>query len=268
MLSKEYQSCDTYKCKYVGLLFGEEKFKEYLTNKIRDKYFDKEGTMEISEYAIEITGFKNDMIMEKLKNVLKSQVPLENWRIGEVVAESVLEDEFNIRFYYDSMRDAKNMQSNPSGADLIGFTEVDRDTVFVFGEVKTSSEEKYPPNILYGRTGMIKQLESLKLLEKKRDELVRWITFKSKYIGGELRHNYKRALIKYIYGSKEKVKLVGVLIRDTQPNEKDLKNRAKVLGANKPSMMDIELIALYSNYRMECNQWINCLQEGEVNNEK
>lgn len=263
MLVEEYKSCSTHKCKYVGLLFKRDKFKGYLINTVKDRYFDEEGTSDISKYAIETTGFNDKIIVGKIKDILKSQVPLEDWRIGEAVAELILEDRFNIRFYYDSTRDAKNMCSSPSGADLVGFAEIDNDTVFAFGEVKTSSEERYPPNVLYGRTGMIKQLEDLKLSENKRDELIRWISFKSKSLKGKLHSDYKKALIAYLCGDKKRVKLIGVLIRDTRPNIKDLQNRAKTLGENKSDLMEVQLIALYSNYKMENDQWINCLQGGK-----
>lgn len=265
MLKEEYRSLEPYKCSYVGLSFKDDKFKEYLVQRVKDRYFDVDGTHEISEYAIESTGFDDEKIIESIKKTLESQIPIENWRIGEVVAELILEENFNVSFYYDSTRDARNMKASLPGADLVGFTEIDGDTVFAFGEVKTSYQERFPPNVLSGRTGMIKQLEDLKSLENKRDELVRWITFKSKDIRGELHVKYKEALTTYIYKNKERIKLIGVLVRDTIPNENDLKNRAKTLGEDKSDLMDIELIAIYSNYKMQNNQWIHCLQGVECN---
>ena len=131
MLVEEYILCNTHKCEYMGLLFKKNRFKEYLINTVREKYFDEKGTNEISNYAIEITGFNNETIEKKIREILRSHVPLENWRIGEAIAELILENRFNIRFYYDSTRDAKNMQSSLPGADLVGFTEIDNDTVLL-----------------------------------------------------------------------------------------------------------------------------------------
>ena len=62
--------------------------------------------------------------------------------------------------------------------------------------------------------------------------------------------------------------MIGVLVRDTQPNIKDLQNRAEILGENKSDLMEIQLIALYSNYKMENDQWINCLQGRRESDEK
>ncbi|RKJ41037.1 hypothetical protein D7X33_36155, partial [Butyricicoccus sp. 1XD8-22] len=66
-------------------------------------------------------------------------------------------------------------------------------------------------------------------------------------------------LISYQQSNRTKVKLIGVLVRDTEVTQKDLHSRAKALNNNIPSDMVIELMGLYSGYGMNNDNWINAL---------
>ena len=132
-----------------------------------------------------------------------------------------------------------------SGTDIVGFQETNKETKlyrFAFGEVKTSEQEKWPPGVMNGRHGLMKQLEDLRDSTNVKDSLV-------KYLG----HHADRAAWLPLYKSAAKrylsdpcdVSLFGILIRDVEPKPEDLARRAKDLAAGCPDTTSIELRAMY-----------------------
>jgi len=246
---------------YKGLIFINDNFKKYLNNRVSKRFYDIENTKELVKEAkdsLPETGFDE----EKLIEIFKSQREPKNWLIGETLAECLLEDNSICRFHYDYSRDAKNPNTNQTGADLVGFSDVNEETYFTFGEVKTSSDKNSPPKVLYGRTGMVKQIEDLKDLDKKRKALVRWLWNKAMYIRGQFYSDCKKALRNYIENGN-KIKLIGVLVRDTDVTKRDLHARAKALNNNIPDEMDIELFAIYTNCKMANHNWVEVMNEGD-----
>lgn len=246
---------------FQGILFLENKFVEYLGDRVKNRFLDTKWTNELVERAKEAlqdTGFD----MSNLEEVLSNSEEEDNWRIGECLAECILEDHFSAQFDYNNSRDAKNPNGNDTGADLVGLYTDDQEVIFLFGEVKTSKDQDTPPNVLYGKTGMIKQLEALRDEEVKRNSLVRWIWSKAVAENGtEFYSNSAKALKNFLVDKK--LKLVGVLVRDTEVNKRDLYSRAKSLNENIPDGLQIELISIYSGYTMENDNWINAFNRGD-----
>ncbi len=257
-LIEEYRCANSDKVSYCGYSFIEGSFKNYLVKRIKPKLDDENWTQELINMAVEMTGFS----AENFEEIFRNKENYSCWRIGEVVAECILEDSGKARFYYDSCRDLKNPYANNTGADIVGFCDVDGETLFLFGEVKTSNSPSAPPSVLYGRTGMIEQLTELQTNEIKRDNLVKWITSKTKLLSEEFRKDLTKALSAYIRTNREKVTLVGVLVRDTEPNELDLKNRAKALEKNALPLMKVWLFALYTHFSMKNNAWVVAMNGG------
>src|SRR5690606_14251296 len=131
------------------------------------------------------------------------------WRIGEYLAECLLEDKYNAKFYYNSSRDSKNPNANETGADLVGLVQINEDVCFLFGEVKTSNDKRCPPNVVYGKSGMIYQLETLRDNVQKRNDLVKCIWGKAVLMKGEFKDYCSKALVTYQKSNKNKVKLIG-----------------------------------------------------------
>lgn len=247
---------------FQGILFLENKFVEYLGERVKDRFLDTQWTNELVERAKEAlqdTGFD----MGHLEEILTNSEEEDNWRIGECLAECVLEDHFSARFDYNNSRDAKNPNGNDTGADLVGLYSDEQDIIFLFGEVKTSKDIETPPNVLYGKTGMIKQLETLRDEEGKRNSLIRWIWSKAVASHGSEFHE-KCAIALRNYMVDKKLKLVGVLVRDTEVHKRDLYSRARSLNENIPDGLQIELISIYSGFRMENDSWINAFNRGGV----
>ena len=122
------------------------------------------------------TGFA----CESVCRIMQQKSPPEKWRVGEAFAETYLTQHRGCSFPWPDSRDERRPKSSLPGADLVGF-QVDGEICrFAFGEVKTSTERKYPPTLLYGRSGMTTQLEHLRSSRNTRDCLMRYLFFRQK----------------------------------------------------------------------------------------
>ena len=223
-------------CLCNGMRLGPDGFDEYLAGRVRERYYDVEGTKELIE-GFSSTG-TTDFAIEKLKSAASYSPPMESWRVGESLSECFLEDYRNAKFPYRPRRDLKNPDSSPAGADLLGYFCRNGKMLFLFGEVKTSAEQRHPPSVA---VILMKQLEDLKL-DRNRMNLIAWIFFKVHNLKDEnpKKENFMEALDSY---SKEIVKTVGVLIRDMPPDERDVKHIFAQL--EKDQQTPVELLVLY-----------------------
>lgn len=113
---------------------------------------------------------------------------------------------------------------------------------FAFGEVKTSSQNEYPPSSMYGRSGLKRQMEDLRDSTRIRDGLLIYLAQRA----GEApwKGRFKSASARYLQNPSD-VHLYGVLIRDVQAEAADLCRRVESLGTDCPTGTQIELLALY-----------------------
>lgn len=250
-------------CGYYGYEFMEPYIADHFHYEIKNKLFDISGTEELIKEFKDVlsTGFERDALSEIFS--IEGDLEIEPWRIGEAFAEFFLENEFGARFHYDHIRDARNINSYQQGADLVGFIDTGKDTVFLFGEVKTSEDINSPPSVLYGRTGLTNQLENLKNNERLKNNLIRYLGFKVKYLSSEdlFRKDYDRSLKTYRLNNK-KIYLFGVLIRDTSPNKKDLSSRYESVIKDLVESTGLKFVALYIPIKM--NKWIELIINGCV----
>ena len=119
---------------------------------------------------------------------------------------------------------------------------VDNAFRFAFGEVKTSEEEAWPPNVMYGRHGLKKQMEDLRDSRDVKDSLVGYLGHHAH--GANWLPRYQSAATRYLANPAD-VSLFGVLIRDVEPKRQDLASRAGVLANGCPPETSIELRAMY-----------------------
>jgi len=127
----------------------------------------------------------------------------------------------------------------------VGFQETDQSVGshrFAFGEVKTSTEKRWPPQVMCGRHGMTRQLESLRDDVVVKDHLVKYPAHRAH--GANWESQYKEAAVRYITDSTD-VALFGVLVRDVEPKNADLHTRAQALASGCPDHTTIELVATY-----------------------
>jgi hypothetical protein len=218
-----------------------EACQKYMTSRVKNRLLDVEGTADLAAHydSVATTGFTDN----RLKQIFTQNLPTEPWKVGEALAECFLEDADDVRFPWNGCRDQKVDNASLPGADLIGFKNQNGKVRFLFGEVKTSNDSvNHPPNVMYGRSGMTKQLENLKISPETRSLLVRWFAFRAK--NSDWESDYKTALAEYL-SSDECVFLQGVLVRDCPPDIKDLKTRGQVLNNGKPAEMGISLYGIY-----------------------
>ncbi len=69
--------------------------------------------------------------MQDIQSLRDETVDVQKFRIGEAMAEVVLQQHFSCRFYWNELRDARNPKGNKTGADLVGFIEIDNEVLFL-----------------------------------------------------------------------------------------------------------------------------------------
>lgn len=230
-MNEVYSKTDSQNRGYYGLSINEVEFKNHLKN-IRDILLDCEerevdvGELKELKVKIEESGFTaNEQLLIDIQALNSKDVSVDPFRIGEAYAEVILKEHFSCRFYWNELRDTRNPKGNKPGADLVGFVEIDGFVLFLFGEVKTSSEDKYPPQVMrFSNKSMEMQLRDLYEDSEKRRFLIRYLSNKARLFpdGHPFKEDLKAGRLNY-YSGEGKYQLFGVLIRDTEPNEEDLK---------------------------------------------
>lgn len=202
--------------------------------------FDKPGTAEILPLLAGLaeTAFEQDLVSA----VLEQNPDVEDWRVGEAIAEGYLCEHRACQFPWPDGRDERRAHSSLPGADLVGFQASTNGFRFAFGEVKTSTQKHYPPNVLSGRSGLIAQLEYLRDEANARSILIRYLAHRA--VGASWRSTFEKAFQTYLKDSGD-YSIFGFLVRDVDPHEDDLRTRTAALGSKCSAPTDVELISLY-----------------------
>ena len=227
-------------CSGMGLRWSDGELNAAMDDRVAAVLFDDEGKADIEEILAPLA--ETEFEQAGLRRVLQDPDHIEDWRVGEAIAEAYLTDHRSCTFPWPDGRDERKSGSSLPGADLVGFG-IDGDgDCFAFGEVKTSREERYPPGTMRGRTGLKKQLEDLRDRNAIRDDLVRYLGHRAGSVSWLAQ--FQRAAKRYI-GNPCDVRLYGVLVRDVEPHQDDLRARVDDLDAGCPEGTRIELLALY-----------------------
>ncbi|MDO4226071.1 hypothetical protein [Neisseria sp.] len=233
----EYQ-LGTHPTKGCGFSYSANELNCALADKVKDVVFDTAGQKQIINILAE-TGFSKDDIE---KNLVPFTTTPEDWRVGEGIAECYLSEHRQCFFPWPDSRDERKIGSSLPGADLVGFQTIGNDIYFAYGEVKTSSEAKYPPGVMVGRSGLQSQIEDLKDNDITKRTLMNYLALRCK--GKSWESYFKNAAQNFLKCSKN-IRIFGILIRDVPPNDKDLKNRINNLAKTQYPETHIELLALY-----------------------
>lgn len=233
-------SDETASCSAVGVKWEAIDFESAMRDRIIDIAFDEEGVADVENMLVSVAD--TDFALQQLSNILAPSGPLPNWRVGEAIAEAYLADHYACLFPWPDGRDERTSGSSLPGADLVGFTTDSEGACFAFGEVKTSGEDKHPPTVVHGRSGLHRQLEALRDNRSVRDRLVLYLAFRART--ASWRHDFLSASRRYLIDTHD-ITLFGVLIRDVQPNVKDLQSRLVTLAADMPSATRLHILALY-----------------------
>jgi hypothetical protein len=218
-----------------------KRFAGFVREVVRHRVADEESSFEPELRGLATTGMATDFVGKLLKAVPEP----EGWEVGEALAECALERDSGreVHWPWNTVRDRRTPRASLPGTDLVGFYRQGDDVFLLFGEVKTSSDTNTPPNVMYGGSGMAWQLqESAKRLDIQRT-LLQWLHVRCQE---KPYHDlYEKAVSRYLASGGQELLIVGVLIRDTAPNQADLQNRAKALAKTLVSPTRVELIAWY-----------------------
>lgn len=223
-----------------GFSYSEEELETGLSNYITAIVFDDSGKMRFKAMFTEIatTEFQNG----EIEQFLPDSKMYEDWRVGEAIAETYLSHHRGCFFPWPDSRDERKRGSSLPGADLVGFQSNGKDDVFVFGEAKTSSEKMYPPGIMYGRTGLKKQIEDLKNDVEIQKDLIMYLGHRA--VNSNWQERFKRAYLNFDK-CRTNVRIFGFLVRDVEPNVNDIRTRVSKLAVDQHPDMVIELLVLY-----------------------
>ena len=227
-------------CIGAGRAWSDAELDAAIAGRVAEVVFDDEGAANIE--AILAGVAETEFELAELARVLADPDAIEDWRVGEAIAETWLSDHCGCLFPWPDGRDERKSGSSLPGADLVGFQADGTDDRFVFGEVKTSAESKYPPQAMYGRTGLKQQLEALRDRVKIRHDLVKYLGHRAGTAAW--RPRYEAASKRYLANTSD-VQLFGVLIRDVKPHEDDIRVRVDSLAIDCPEGTEIELLAIY-----------------------
>ena len=227
-------------CSGIGLRWSALELNDALRDRVAAVLFDDTGRANIEEILAGLA--ETDFAQDRLRRVLEDPDQVEDWRVGEAIAETYLTDHRSCFFPWPDGRDQRKRGSSLTGADLVGFGIDDSGDCFAFGEVKTSGEHTYPPRAMYGRSGLNRQLEDLRDDEDIRVDLVRYLGHRAGSAPWRVR--FERAASRYLQNTSD-VQLYGCIVRDVDPHQDDLRTRLVDLSTACPTGTLIQLLVLY-----------------------
>lgn len=213
-----------------------------MANEVASRLHDDAGKADFKAHlnSLASTGFARD----SLQAILDAEHPEErDWAVGEALAEAWLTREHGVVWPWNMERDKRTPQASLPGADLVGFVTQGNETRLVLGEVKCSSDSSAPPNVMTGRRGLSHQLETLATDIGLLHTLIRWLQPRCR--GKDAEPHFNAAISLMFQQDNKAIALFGVLVRDTQPDERDLRSRGQHLGEIVKAPAVCCLLALY-----------------------
>lgn len=264
-MTEEYSQIDSPNRNYRGISVNDEECRSHLKGPVKNNLIDREelaDSLNRLRTLRDDTGFAaNEGLLADIQNLESQEVETQQFRVGEAYAEIFLEREDACRFYWNENRDARNPKGNKTGADLVGFIEVQGQVLFLFGEVKTSSEvANRPPQIMTNADGVEQQLRNLYNDRNKRLILISYLKNKMRHYpeNHQFRTDFELGQRSY-YSGNINYQLIGVLVRDVNPDHRDISLSYTRLKTHILEPHGIKLIALYLPIRKE--EWIGILNE-------
>lgn len=219
-----------------------ERFQDYMRHVVAPRL-----TADSSRFATVVRGLAlTEMATDAVGRLLDSVRSWKGWEVGETLAECVLGDDMDwqVHWPWDTSRDLRSPNASLQGADLVGFVRRDGKTFLLFGEVKTSGETRTPPTVMTGRSGLPSQLKKISLRPDVQCALVSWLEARCQ--SQVQRDLFEKATRRYLESGGQSFVLAGVLLRDTTPNERDLRRPAEALSRQLAAASgSVDLVAWY-----------------------
>jgi len=225
------------------VVVDKDRFKSYVASRVRARVEDDDthNPFEAELRDMATTGMETVFVESLLR-----AVPAEkSWAIGEALAECVLADDDTreICWPWNLVRDRRTPRASLPGADLVGFCKEGDSVLLLFGEVKTSSDANTPPNVMNGSGGMAWQLKDEATRLDIQRALLKWL--RTRCESSEHLALYRAAVQRYVQSHGKEILLIGILLRDTDPDERDVTARAKSLADSLGGPTRIEIAAWY-----------------------
>lgn len=203
-------------------------------------------TDEASAFDAELQGLATTGVeIQFVEHLLHAVTQPEGWEVGEAFAECALRDDAGreVHWPWNMARDRRTPRASLPGADLVGFLCDGEEVFLLIGEVKASSDVRTPPGVMTGRGGMAWQIEKNAVRLDVQRTLLQWLHARCQ--SESLGEMYRKAVERYLESEGKALALVGVLLRDTQPSELDLKARGEALSHRVADPTRIDLFAWY-----------------------
>lgn len=260
-----YEHNETLKRNYQGIELNDPECRGHLQQEVKDNLLDREEWQDSLNRLTALrdqTGFDaNQELLADIQALENDEIVTQQFRVGEAYAEVILEQEFSCRFHWNENRDTRNPKGNKTGADLVGFIEIDDQVLFLFGEVKTSSvTTSRPPPVMTSVHGVENQLRDLYSDRSKRLILITYLKNKMRHYpnGHQFRSDFESSTRAYYSGECD-YQLIGVLVRDVEPDERDVSVSYHRLRDHVLEPKGIRLLALYLPIQKE--EWLEIINE-------
>lgn len=240
----------------VGFIAAtEEECRNYFASRVLSKLVESDGTEELKQHIVELgsTGFGLSGLLEQIQSPPKAK----DWEIGEAFAEIVLEDEHEAMFPWPTNFDKRTPKASLPGADLVGLQCYSAPR-FVFGQVKSSSEDRVPPQIVNSTKDCLQnQIYELRHSRTIRQQLISWLMVRVKDSRWE--DAFNEALKQYSDGN---IWLVGILVSGKRsPKEEDFLDICKGLEHDS-DFGEIKLMGFYLPFHKD--EWVDIVYGKEV----
>lgn len=215
----------------------------FMQGPVAARLHDTEGSVALHEHlrGLSLTGMGQDT----LEDILAAKVPeARDWAASEALAEAVLEAHHEVELPWNNERDKRNPFASLPGADIVGFQRDGDSHRLALGEVKCSSEAQWPPQVMSGRSGGLgHQIDNLATNLGTIQQLLSWLLPRVK--GTDYEAAFNAACSRYLNSGRRDLALFGILVRDQEPSEADLKVRGRKLASSLNTPTCCRLIALY-----------------------
>lgn len=253
--TEEY-SQETCNVRVFGFIATSEKeCRQYFIQRVNAKLEESDGTEELRQHLLELetTGFDLNGLLEQVQTSPRAK----DWEIGEAFAQIVLEDEYQAMFPWPTGFDKRSRKASLPGADLVGL-QCHSAPRFIFGQVKSSSEERIPPQIINSSNDCLRnQIVELRHHPENRQQLISWLLLRMR--DTEWEEAFNEAVQRYSEGD---MWLVGVLVSGKRdPNEADLVGICADIK-HQPEMAEVRLLGFYLPFHKD--EWVKLIYGEEV----
>lgn len=234
---------------------SEEECRQYFVRRVSAKLAESDGTEELRQHLIELetTGFDLGGLLRQVENSPRAK----DWEIGEAFAETALEDGYEAMFPWPTGFDKRTRKASLPGPDLVGLQRHAAPR-FVFGQVKSSSENRVPPQVVNSTEDCLRnQMIQLRHRPTDRQTLVSWLLVRMR--GTNWEDAFNEALKRY---SKGDLWLVGVLVSGSRdPVETDLTNICAGID-HEPGKAEVHLLGFYLPFHKD--EWVDVIYGKEA----